>query len=150
VAGWKIMGSTPDTVVTVTQASSSSAGARIAIVGVFRNVDPADPLQSLGIVALSGTNTSIINPAAITPTQAGTKILVMGAAGYFDTAGTISAGYLSNTKSLQRNNASFCSIALMGLVDWTSGTYDPAAFTVTPDNTDCGWASAVMALKRKP
>jgi hypothetical protein len=150
IAGYKVMTSTPDTTVTVNQTTSSSAGSRVVLVQVWRNVDPTTPMD-VAVVTASGTNTSLANPGSITPTTAGTKILVMGAAGFDDTVpGSISAGYLSDVVTVQRQQATFDAIALMGAVDWTSGAYDPAAFTVTPNTVDSGWAAVTMALRPAP
>lgn len=142
----KFMGATPDTTVTVTGKSSSSNGG-VAVIQVYRGVDPATPLD-VTTTLYPGTNTAIVNPAAITPTTSGAYIVISGMGGHSrDAAGTYTASYLTSFIQQVTNNTYDCTAA-MGYVPWTSGSYNPAAWTFNAsDSTSYSYAVATMALR---
>jgi hypothetical protein len=147
--GSKIMGSTPDTSVTLSQ-TSASAGARIVMVQVYRNVDPADPFGGLGILTATAANSTAIDPPSITPAFTGSLIVAGGAASHNNGATTISAPYLSGTVTREQLNTNNDITGLMGSVAWPGGAYNPAAFTLSATNAANSWFAFTCALKPKP
>jgi len=147
---YKVMGPTPDTEVFISD-NGVTTDPRIIIVYVLRNVDPINPLD-VALVVNEDTNSTIPNPPAITPVTEGAKLLVIGTNSYADTMSEMSAGYLTDVVSQamsdtqpRKNNL------LIGMIDWTSGAYDPAPFTLTPprDETVDSAAAFTLALRKK-
>jgi hypothetical protein len=144
--GYKFMSATPDTSVTITGGTGSTADAYAAIVHVWRGVDSTTPLDVTPTTA-SLTNTGIPNPPAITPTSTGAMIVV--AAGTAHTGGidTFGATYLDNFLTVGANDSNDAT-AGMGNIAWTSGSYDPAAWTFSQTNsTAFSTNSVTMALR---
>lgn len=146
VVGTKFMGATPDTEVVLDGSGNSLYGSTV-MVHAWRGVDPSTPLD-VAITTGTGTSSGIANAPSITPLTAGAQILVIGAA-----AGTYSS-YLQNTGSAlsnflsARNNDTYNVSSAMGSVAWTSGAYDPVAFTLAgADDTAWSWAAATIALR---
>lgn len=128
----KRMGATPDTTITRSATGNSSDNGGIAV-HVWRGVDPTTPMDVTRTTA-SGTPARP-DPPAITPVTAGAMIVTIGA-GVSDSAWN-TPSYLSGF--LQSNFAGSTWISIgVGSVAWTSGAYDPAAWTG-------GWGGATYA-----
>lgn len=142
----KFMGATPDTTVTVTGRISAPNGG-VAVIQVYRGVDPVTPLDVTTTI-YPGTNTAIVNPAAITPITSGAYIVISGMGAHSrDTTGTYTASYLTSFIQKSINNTYDCTAA-MGYVPWTSGSYNPAPWTFNAgDTTSFSYAVATMALR---
>lgn len=144
--GTKFMTATPDTSVTITGGSGNAAHAYMIAVHVWRNVDTGTPMDTAATTA-SGTNSLLVNPAAITPVTAGAQIIVVGAGAHTGGVDTYTAGYLSNFRTNGSDDNDDVIIGI-GSVAWTSGAYDPAAWTSSQaDNVAFSWASATLALR---
>lgn len=148
---YKVMTSTPDTSVEVVVSNTSTYPSVVAV-QVWRGVDAATPMDVTATTS-SAINTADPDPAAITPTTTGAVILVIGSGTTGTGAATeelgLIAGYLSNQSSgVAVNGTTFHGSALlMGSVEWTSGEYDPAAFTSDATDTGNSVASVTMALR---
>lgn len=107
-------------------------------------------VPSSDVASIGTTNTAIPNPPSITPTVAGSIIHVGAAAAHSDGVQTFTASYLSNFITNGGTDLGEDCTAGAGYVTWTSGAYDPAAWTwsgtdaVTYSNAS---ASLVIAPK---
>jgi hypothetical protein len=142
---YKRMGATPDTQFTRTGTGNTNDDG-VIIVQVWRNVDATTPLDVTPVTSQSA-DTAIPNPPAITPVTTNSIILVAAASGHTDGTDTYTATYLSNFRTVG-NNGTFDSTAGMGSVAWTSGAYDPAAWTFSGTNsTNFSYVAATIALR---
>lgn len=145
--GWKLMTSTPDTVVDYVVGSTSSAGSHVCINYVFRGVDQTTPLD---VSAVNGSQLNSANPdpSSITPVTTGAKLIIIHAAahdhGAIDFTGT---GHLSNLFTTSRDGTSHDLSVAIGTVDWTGGVYDPPALSLAGSDTDDSSATSVIALR---
>jgi hypothetical protein len=123
---YKVMGVAPDTSI-VLNGNGSTIESSSIVVQVFRGVDATSPFDVASTTA-SGTGT-IPNPPAITPTTANSIIVVAAGTSHNGGVDTFTASYLSNFRTVGTDSSSFDSTAGVGWVAWTSGAYDPAAWT---------------------
>jgi hypothetical protein len=143
--GYKIMGSTPDTTFPIPSALST-ANSQTALVYVWRGVDLDNPIDVTTTTAF-GTNSRAANPPAITPTTVNSVIMAFGAAAHAG-GGTIlfTSSDLANFRSLGANDTNDCSLG-GGYFDWVSGTFDPAAFTISGSTTSDSWTAVTLVLR---
>lgn len=147
VVGYKFMGSTPDTSVTVSQTFSVN-NAGCVTVQVYRGIDPTTPLDVTPTSA-GNINTFLVNPPAITPVTAGAVVAVSGggAAVSLATNAAYSSSDLLSFSSVFGNAAQDVLLGA-GYVRWVSGAVDPATFTANVgDSTQFSWASYSVALR---
>jgi len=144
--GYKFMGATPDTSVTITGGSGSTADALAVAVHVWRNVDPTTPLDVTATTS-SQLNTGIPNPPAITPVTAGAQIIVAAGTAHTGGVDTFGATYLSNFRTFGSNDDNDATVGI-GNIALTSGSYDPAAWTFSQtDSTAFSTNSVTFALR---
>lgn len=93
----------------------------------------------------TGTATGRPNPAAITPVTTGAIVVVVGA-GAALTGATYTASELSNFRTVTSPDTQDAMLGV-GSFAWTSGTYDPAAWTGGTANAADSWAAVTIALK---
>lgn len=149
---WKRMGATPDTLVTVS-ATGATGDSGVVAIHVWRGVDSLVPLDGQPVTA-TGIDSALCNPPAITPTATGAVIVAGGAAahnGGGSIAGiggpTFSSSNLSNFVTLSGPNATNDVTIGLGSAAWTSGAFDPAAFTFSvTDSVSFSWAAVTLAL----
>ena len=122
---------------------------------VYRNVSLTNPLDVTS-TTFGALNGAIPNPPAITPATSGALIVVAASAAHDATAGgAFTASYLSNfitTNTVSLGETNDATVG-MGNVAWTSGAYDPAAWTFTgTGGTISNWSynSVTMALRPGP
>lgn len=115
------MGATPDTEVTRSGTGNSADWGTLSF-HVWRGVDSVTPMDVTPTTA--GGTPGRPNPPSITPITSGAMLLVMGGS---VTDAAYVAGYLSNF--IQCLDAAEFVGAGIGNVAWTSGAYDPAAWT---------------------
>jgi hypothetical protein len=150
--GYKVMGGTPDTTITVLGTGGANHGT-IATAFAFRGVDAAvlDVAFVAGSHAATGTASTRPNAPAITPNTAGAWIVVAGGGAAATGGAFTNPGDLSATTNHFRsaNHAETIDIAIgMGIkTDWVSGAFDPAAWTGGVANAGDSWAAMVIALK---
>jgi hypothetical protein len=148
----KKMGATPDTSLTVTCLNSASRASG-AVAQVFRYVDETTPLDATGTVATLTTG-SRGDPPAVTPTTAG-ALVVSGGAGSQQIGGsfaapTVPSGMANETSHLVTSGATtFYMGVWMASAPWTSGAYDPPAWTGGATNANCAAAAQTIALRPK-
>jgi hypothetical protein len=144
---WKFMTSTPDTSVTI-PSSGNARNAQSWAIQVFRGVDPTfNPFYAHS--AAAGSASGRPNPAAITPSTAGSWITYFGAsAAATGAAYTAPTGFATNWLSRTTADTYDSMIGAGYYTGWTSGSYDPAAITEggTTNSADT-WVAVAIALK---
>jgi len=150
IVGYKIMGSTPDTVVNVSQTFAGGNAGSVSV-HVFRGVSSTTPLDVTSTTATDG-NTVLANPAAITPATAGAWIVAGGAGAHNGGVDTYSSPDLSNFQSVGGPNSTNDSTIGSGIyTSWTSGAFNPGAFTFSDSNSSqFSTASYTLALRPDP
>jgi hypothetical protein len=144
---YKFMGGTPDSSFVLTGGTLSADDGGAVAVQVWRGVDSTTPLDVTRTTA-TGSNSVLCNPPAITPTTSG-AIIVSGGAGASNAAaiGLFSSSDLTDFISETGRDTKDVTIGL-GYKVWTSGSFDPAAFTFsTSDSTNNSWAAVTLALR---
>lgn len=144
-ASWKIMGSTPDTSVTI-KGSTDANTPVIVLVQAWSGVDTTTPMDVAPVYA--GTN-GAANPGAITPVTAGAVVVAAGiAAENFNVPGA-PTGYtnLTANKFLISNAIE----AGMASKVWSgSGAEDPATFSGFSTSTTFAAGAFTFALRVSP
>ena len=149
VVGYKRMGSTPDTSVQVS-GTLDTADAGAVVVHVFRGVDETSPLDVTSITA-TGTDSVLCNPGAITPTTAGAWIIAGGAGAHIGGTEIYSSSDLTSFRTVGANDTYDVTVGAGLKTDWTSGPFDPAAFTWSDSSaTSYSWAAYTIALRPAP
>jgi hypothetical protein len=142
---YKIMSSSPDTSATLTAYTNINAAA----VHVWRGVNATTPMDVTRAVA-TGTNTGVPNPPALTPVTAGAVIVVVGAyAAEFGHGAALTAASLDNFVQAHGDGSgnNFHVGVGVGSIEWTSGSYDPAAFGGGEADTSNSWCACTLALR---
>ena len=127
-AGYKLMGVTPDTSVTLTGGTISTAAAGVVEVHVWRGVDLVTPID-VTTVTTTGINSGTPTPPPLTPITPGA--IILAGAGNAHSGGStpvFTATYLSNFLTISANDTNDATGGL-GSVEWASGTYTPATWT---------------------
>jgi hypothetical protein len=149
VVGYKFMGGTPDTNVTVS-GTGNIADAGAGVIHVFRGVDETTPLDVTAVPA-NASNSVLCNPAAITPTTAGAWVVAGGAGAHIAGAETYSSSNLTSFRSQGESDTYDVTVGAGLFTTWTSGAFDPAAFTFSDGNaTSYSWAAYTIALRPSP
>lgn len=143
---YKIMGSTPDTSITIPAGTNKYGGS--SSVHVWRGVDLTNPID-VTITTASNYYSRAINSPSITPVTQGSVILSMGASMCYDITGaTEPTGYSNKIYSFNGGyNYGCVSVASSKL--WSgSGAEDPGAwgFTGVTDSYDT-WAAVSLVLR---
>ncbi len=145
--GYKFMGLTPDTTVTLTGGTGDFPNGGAIAIQVWRGVDPYLPLDVVSTTA-TGIDTVLCNPPSITPITAGAIILAGGAGGHAAGVHTYSSSDLTSFISSGSANVTNDATVGLGYKTWTSGAFDPAAFTFSgSDGTGYSWAAVTLALR---
>lgn len=149
---YKFMGATPDTSVAIPGSNATTAGVSYTI-HVFRDVDRINPLDVTSTNA-TGTNTGVPNAPGITPVSTGAWTLHTGASAMATGTApstTPPTGMSTTTNHFRTavltTTTNDPGIATGIKTDWTSGTYDPAAFGGFTTTNTGSWAAASIALR---
>ena len=153
VVAQKFMGATPDTSFTLTPASGNTSptgtldNAGAVAVQVWRGVDSVTPFDVTQTTD-SEQATVLCDPPPITPITSGAIIVSGGAGAHIrGSLGTYSSSDLTAFLSAAGNDVNDATIGL-GYHVWTSGSFDPAAFTFSgSDSTSFSWAAVTLALR---
>lgn len=137
IAGYKIMGSTPDVQVTL-RGTSSTSDATAVIVQVWRNA-------SIGSAASFTQTGSNFDPPSVTPVANGSWVVVGGAAAHGDGVDTFTSPDLSGFITDGANSVNDVSIGA-GYYEWTSGTFDPQQWTNTSGGSGKSSAGVTIVL----
>jgi hypothetical protein len=145
---YKVMGDVVDADVTFNAATDASDGAWMLY--VIGGVDPTTPLD-VNPTTNTGLNLGQPNPPAITPANAGAKVLAVGAAsGGVSLSSTFTTTELSNFATFREDDGSVAIILGAGLMDWSgSGAVDPVSFGGGSTSTSDCWVSRTTALRLK-
>lgn len=151
--GYKLVGLVPDTDVTITGGSGNADDGLAVSIHVWRNVDQTTPLDVTS-TTFGAIDSAVPNPPAITPVTSGAVIVVAGGAAHDATSGgAFTASYLSNF--ITSNTVAFGEVndttVGMGSVAWTSGAYDPAAWTFNgTGGTALNWSYNAVTMAIRP
>jgi hypothetical protein len=148
--GYKFMGATPDTSVTITGGTGPTVvtDAYAIAIHVWRGIDTTTPLD-VTTTTTTAIDTGIPNPPAITPTTANSVVLVAAGTGHNGGTDTYTATELSNFLTVGGNDDNDATVG-MGSFAWVSGTFDPVAWTWSQtSNTSFATASCSVALRPK-
>lgn len=138
-AFWKAMGATPDAeIVQAYGGSSGDSHSSIAI--VLRGADTTTPID---VAAVTGNG---IDPGAITPANPNALILAFAATAS-DSAATLTASpaNMTDVGAGSQNKTHDLGIRL-AYHEWTSGAFDPSAFTRSPVNPGDGTEGEVYVV----
>lgn len=132
-ASAKVMGSTPDSSVTIPATFDADANTTGVAVVVFalRGVDTSN-INDVDAVASSGINGANPNCGAITPVTPGAWIFAFGAAGLGTLPAFTKPANLSSVtnhfKAVVVDESTDAGVGVGLYTDWTSGAFDPDAF----------------------
>lgn len=154
---YKVMSDPPDTSVTVARNAAAANGTTvnpaISVVHVWRNVDQTTPIDVTTVTA-TGVDSALPDAAAITPVTAGAVIVVIGASARGDTTPTLfttPSGFGNSVAGYNYNSAqTLPKVILMEAASysaWTSGSYNPAAWTGGESDTGNSWAAVTLVLR---
>ena len=125
---YKRMTATPDTQFTVPNPNSTARG-QAWTVQVFRGVDPAADLTALFATASSPT-AAMPNPPSMTPTLAGSWVVVCGAtAASTGATFTPPANFVDDFLTYRQSASVNASVGSGYWGGWSSGAVDPGAYT---------------------
>ena len=143
---YKFAGATPDTTLTITRGNNNTTYGSATVVHVWRGVNSTNPFNVTPTVA-SGTNGSAANPAAITPTRAGSIVVYCGHASQVAASGTAFTTAGTNPVSVKGDGSTGDAITMVSsYTAWTSGAYDPAAFTGSTTTTALAWVAVTLVI----
>jgi hypothetical protein len=147
--GRKFMGVTPDTTVTITGGTGSTADGGAVAIHAWRGIDTTTPLDVITQTNVQ-INTGIPNPNATTPSTANSVILVAAGSAHNGGTDTYTAAQLANFLTVgQGGNTNDATVGL-GSFNWVSGAFDPNAFTWSQtDSTSFSTISATLTLRPK-
>ncbi len=143
---YKVQGATPDTSLTIGRQNNAAYGGGAAV-QVWRGVDISTPLDATGTPATS-VNTSRGDPPSVTPTTPG-AIIVAGGAGNQGASGsafTVPSGLSNSVSDLSDGTTSDVGVWIASAA-WTSGAYNPPAWTGGIDSTSLSAAAQTIALR---
>ena len=127
---------------------------------VFGNIGDADDSGALAVYVFRGVGavgsvnttinnaTAIVNPPSVTPTVSGSFIVAVGACGHSRNIASLSNSEL--TGFVQQNSLGTfdCNMGIGHKPDWTSGAFDPVAFTWSEvDSTNYSYAAMTFVLE---
>ena len=137
------MTSTPDTTTTFGPTGNNADAGAMAVY-VFRGVDSGTPLDVAAVTA-TGTATGRPNGASITPSTSGAIVVVAGGA----SAGTGATFTTSDLSAFRTATSADTQDAMIGVGNyvWSSGAFDPAAWTGGTTNAADSWAAITLALR---
>lgn len=143
--GYKIMRATPDTSVTV-PASGNSAYGGSAVVHVWRGASTLYPFWKPSAFT-NGVGTSYANAPAITPLIEGSVILACGGA-TGDSTPTAMTGPSGMSNFVTRIGTGSTTSAIVGISSyaWSSGSYDPPAWSGGESTASDGFTGASLVL----
>lgn len=143
---YKVMGSTPDTSVTIPGSGNIADGIAYTI-QVFRGVDPTTPMDVAPTYATGSGVNNRPDPAAIEPVTAGAWIVCCGGGASATGTTLYTAGYLTNLLTFNGADTNDGTVGAGYYTGWTSGSYDPAAFGGGRVNAANSWGATTLALR---
>jgi hypothetical protein len=148
VVAYKFMGSVPDTTVTLTGGSLSTADAYTVAIQVWRNVDSSSPFD-VTVNTSTLTNSVLANPPSQTSVSNFAVVVAAGAGGHDTGTRTYSSSNLSSFLSVGGDDTNDSTVgagfASLGL----PRAFDPAAFTFS-GSTSASFSSAAATTILRP
>lgn len=140
---WKRMGATPDTSVVCT----NDGGVATALAGIAYVIRGVDTTTAFDVTTTTdtGIDSGIPDPPSITPTTAGSFIVIVGASTVNDVTITVPTGYTNHVAV--SGDDQYDSRLAMASKAWTSGAEDPPPWTNWGTSTAHSWAAVTMALR---
>lgn len=150
---YKVMGGPADTSVTVAGAGTNLSG-QVAIAHVWRGIDHTTRLDVAATTATGTTSGSPDSPS-ITPTTTGAIILSVGLGSSAATSSStgldfgVPTGMTNGVVTHITHSISPFETASIGIASaaWSSGAYDPAAWTGGSVSASDSWTAATIALR---
>lgn len=144
---YEVMGSTPDTSLTVTRTTNTAYGGA-TVVHVWRGVDAASPFIGAATPA-SGANGNAINPPSYNPGVADALVIAGGAGTLAAAAASAHTGLSGSSNAIfQRADGSTADISVvMGSYTYSGVAIDPAAATGATTSTSASWAGVTLAFR---
>lgn len=129
----------------ISGAGSGNGGVAVAM--VFRYVDPVTYADA-AISTTTGIDEQHVNPPSRTPSTSGAIIIAGGASGHTSGSTSFTSPDLSNLTQLASNTTRDLTGG-MGWYDWTSGAFDPGAWTSSASTTSDSWSAFTLAVRPK-
>jgi len=143
-------GATPDTTLTITRGNNNTTHGSATVVQVWRGAHTTDPFN-VTQVQVGASNSSAADPGAITPTTAGSMVIYCGHASQVAASGTAFTAAGTYPITLKNDGSAFDSIIMVAAYTaWTSGAYDPAAFTGSTTNTSVACEAVTIVVQPQP
>lgn len=144
---WKVMGSTPDTSITVTGPNNSAYGGA-TVVHVWRGVDTTTPMDVTRVTAQSN-NASRADPGSITPSTTNAVVIGcgLGTGATSQTTMTMPSNATGNHISYKHDGTTGDCVAGICSYDWSSGAYNMNAWTGGTTSTSDAWCAVTLALR---
>lgn len=148
---WKTMGVTPDTSI-VCNASNAAGSGSGALALVYRYVDPTTPFDVTyvpGTHSAVGTGNALADSPPVTPVSPGATISSIVAATGDTTPAPLNAptGMTLSGQAGMGGTSRGYRIGAARKTDWTTGAFDPPAWTTSESAASDSWAALVLALK---
>lgn len=147
-ANWKVMGSTPDTSVTV-RGFNNAANGGATVVQVWRGVDQGTPMDAtVTTTSANNQSASSFDSPSITPVTTGAFVLSAGM-GTDDTTPltkTAPTGYGNSVATTGTGSTMSVTIGIASKA-WASGAENPAAWSGGETSTSDSWAAFTIALR---
>jgi hypothetical protein len=123
--------------------ATTAAGAMA--VYCFRGVSQSTPLD-VSVTTATGADSANANPPSITPVTAGAFIVAVGGCG-IETASAFTSPDLQGFLTVAQSDSDSTAIGIGHKDDWTSGAFDPGAWTNAASNGAASWAAITIALR---
>lgn len=141
IAGWKVMGATPDATVEVGgRGTFYSNGVTIH---VWRGVDQTTPMDVTPVTKKLNGGRATFN--SITPVTSGAVLVMMAGSACPDTYGAFTSD-LENFRTAIAGSGNPASVGV-GSAPWVSGTYAPAGWLGHTTDNAASYGSVVLALR---
>lgn len=143
---YKIMTSTPDTSITISQTGNIDFAGAVAI-HVWRNIDTTNPMD-VTISTATTANAASANPPSITTVTPNAVVLAIGASGNSEDGDSfLQGGDLTNFITIGSNDTEDVSIGMGSIITTQPGRLvDPNAFSIT-ESANSSWAAVTLALR---
>lgn len=144
---YKFLASGETTSLTIPGTGNNAFGEAYAI-EVWRGVDTNNPLNVTPVSA-GGTGTGRPDPASITPTAAGSVVIICGGGAVAGTGATYTAPTNFTTNFLTDFGADTTD-AMVGMgywTGWTSGAVNPGAYTGGTTGANDSWAAYTIVIQ---
>lgn len=144
---YQVMGSTPDTTLTVTRATNTAYGGATTVM-VWRGVNTVTPFIGAATPASAG-NTSLINPPAYNPAVTN-ALIIAGGAGTQSTTGAAFTGFTGMANFITRKGDGSTSDIDVAMASYAYAgvSYDPPVVSGgTGGNASSSWAGVTIAFR---